>query len=104
MYTPTEVRTITPVYENVEKRTSAPDLLDVCLCHGWNDWRKTAKELHYLLNSVWFSEKNVVLGTSLLREIDKGLVKSLVGIVLVIPALLTRLGHCRQKDFGASSA
>jgi hypothetical protein len=35
-----------------------------------------AKELHDLLVSrgvsVWFSEKDVALGTSLLREIDKG--------------------------------
>ncbi len=41
--------------------------------------------------SVWFSEKDVALGTPLLREIDKGLVKSRVGLVLVTPALLLRL-------------
>jgi hypothetical protein len=41
--------------------------------------------------SVWFSEKDVALGTPLLREIDKGLAKSRVGIVLVTPALLRRL-------------
>lgn len=41
--------------------------------------------------SVWFSEKDVALGTSLLREIDKGLAKSRVGIVLVTPALLRRV-------------
>ena len=40
---------------------------------------------------VWFSEKDVALGTALLREIDKGLAKSRVGIVLVTPALLSRL-------------
>ena len=54
-----------------------------------------AKELHDLLEargvSVWFSEKDVVLGTSLLREIDKGLAKSRVGIVLVTPSLLRRI-------------
>lgn len=53
------------------------------------------QELHDLLESlgvsVWFSEKDVVLGTGLLREIDKGLVRSRVGIVLVTPALLRRL-------------
>jgi len=53
------------------------------------------KELHDLLESlgvsVWFSEKDVVLGSPLLREIDKGLAKSRVGIVLVTPALLRRL-------------
>ena len=41
--------------------------------------------------SVWFSEKDVGLGVPLLREIDKGLANSRVGIVLVTPALLRRL-------------
>jgi hypothetical protein len=95
MYTPTEVRTLTPVRENVEKRASVPDLRDVFLCHAWDDRRGAAKELHDLLESlgvsVWFSEKDVLLGSTLLRDIDKGLAKSRVGIVLVTPALLRRL-------------
>lgn len=95
LYTPTEVRTLTPVRENVEKRSSIPDLRDVFLCHAWDDRKEAAKELHDLLEakgvSVWFSEKDVLLGSSLLREIDKGLIKSRVGIVLVTPALLRRL-------------
>ncbi len=95
VYTPAEVRTLTPVRENVEKRASVPDLRDVFLCHAWDDRKGAAKELHDQLEScgvsVWFSEKDVPLGTSLLREIDKGLAKSRVGIVLVTPALLRRL-------------
>jgi hypothetical protein len=95
LYTPAEVRTLTPVRENVEKRASLPDLRDVFLCHAWDDRKGAAKELHDLLEShgvsVWFSEKDVALGTSLLREIDKGLAKSRVGIVLVPPALLSRV-------------
>jgi hypothetical protein len=95
VYTPAEVRTLNPVRENVEKRASVPDLRDVFLCHAWDDRKGAAKELHDLLEScgvsVWFSEKDVLLGSSLLREIDKGLVKSRVGIVLVTPALLSRL-------------
>lgn len=95
LYTPSEVRTLTPVRENVERRSSIPDLRDVFLCHAWDDRKDAAKELHDLLESkgvsVWFSEKDVLLGSSLLREIDKGLVKSRVGIVLVTPALLRRL-------------
>lgn len=95
VYTPAEVRTLTPVRENVEKRASLPDLRDVFLCHAWDDRKGAAKELHDLLESrgvsVWFSEKDVLLGTSLLREIDKGLVKSRVGLVLVTPALLRRV-------------
>lgn len=95
VYTPAEVRTLTPVRENVEKRASVPDLRDVFLCHAWDDRKGAAKELHDSLESlgvsVWFSEKDVALGTGLLREIDKGLAKSRVGIVLVTPALLSRL-------------
>lgn len=33
VYTPAEVRTLTPVRENVEKRAAVPDLRDVFLCH-----------------------------------------------------------------------
>lgn len=94
-YTPAEVRTLTPVRENFEKRVLLPDLRDVFLCHAWDDRQGAAKELHDLLESrgvkVWFSEKDVLLGTPLLREIDKGLAKSRVGIVLVTPALLKRV-------------
>lgn len=95
VYTTSQVRTLTPVRENVEKRADMPDLRDVFLCHAWDDRTGAAKELHDLLEaqgvSVWFSEKDVRLGSTLLREIDKGLVKSRVGIVLVTPALLSRL-------------
>lgn len=95
LYTPAEIRTLTPIRENVEKRSSLPDLRDVFLCHAWDDRKGAAKELHDLLESnglsVWFSEKDVLLGSSLLREIDKGLAKSRVGIVLVTPSFLNRV-------------
>ena len=41
--------------------------------------------------TVWFSEKDVGLGKSLLCEIDRGLANSRIGIVLVTPALLKSL-------------
>jgi len=95
LYTPAEIRTLTPVRANVEKRSKLPDLRDVFLCHAWDDRKDAAKELHDLLESkgvtVWFSEKDVLLGSSLLREIDKGLAKSRVGIVLVTPSFLKRI-------------
>lgn len=95
VYTVTEVRALTPIRENVEKRATLPDLRDVFLCHAWDDRSGAAKELNDLLEArgvkVWFSEKDVALGTSLLREIDKGLVKSRVGVVLVTPAFLRRV-------------
>ena len=94
-YTPAEVRALTPVRRSVENRAPLPELRDVFLCHAWDDREGVAKELHDLLESlgvsVWFSEKDVGLGTPLLRAIDKGLAKSRIGIVLVTPALLRRL-------------
>ena len=55
--------------------------------------------------SVWFSEKDIPLGTPFLREIDKGLAKSKIGIVLVTPALLERLraeaGSIADKELSA---
>jgi hypothetical protein len=95
VYTPAEVRSLTPVRDSIEKRVSLPDPRDVFLCHAWDDRGGAAKELHDLLESrsvsVWFSEKDIALGTPLLREIDRGLAKSRVGIVLVTPAFLRRL-------------
>lgn len=94
LYTAEEVRALTPVRENVEKRASL-DLRDVFLCHAWDDRQGAAKELHDLLEArgvrVWFSEKDVGLGVPLLRAIDKGLANSRIGLVLVTPALLRSL-------------
>lgn len=94
-YTDKQVLELTPVRENVERRATQPDLRDIFLCHAWDDRQGAAKELHDRLEAlgvkVWFSEKDVALGSSLMREIDKGLVKSRVGIVLVTPAFLKRV-------------
>lgn len=95
LYTPEEIRTLTPVRRNVEVRSKVPDLRDVFLCHAWDDRKSVAKDLHDILESkgvsVWFSEKDVLLGAPLLREIDKGLASSRVGIVLVTPSFLKRV-------------
>ncbi len=95
VYTPSEVRSLTPIRDSVESLAKKPELRDVFLCHAWDDRQKAAKELHDQLESrgvsVWFSEKDVGLGVPLLRAIDKGLANSRIGIVLVTPALLRRL-------------
>lgn len=96
VYTPAQILTLTPVRENVENlAVSQPDLRDVFLCHAWDDRQGSAKELHDLLEaggvSVWFSEKDLGLGVPMMRAIDKGLVNSRIGIVLVTPAMLQRL-------------
>lgn len=96
-YTSAEIYTLTPFRENIVKRATNEDLRDVFLCHAWDDRRGVAKELHDSLESegisVWFSEKDVLLGTSLMREIDKGLAKSKIGIVLVTPNFLNRINN-----------
>jgi TIR domain len=95
VYTPVQVRALTPIRESFEKRASLPGLRDVFLCHAWDDRKGAAKVLHDLLTScgvsVWFSENDILLGAPFLREIDKGLAKSRVGIVLVTPAFLRRV-------------
>ena len=95
-YTPEQVQALTPIRENVENLAATqPDLRDVFLCHAWDDRQGSAKELHDLLEArgvrVWFSEKDLGLGVPMMRAIDKGLVNSRVGIVLVTPAMLRRL-------------
>lgn len=106
-YTETEIRTLTPVRENIEKRSIIPELRDVFLCHAWDDRKDAAKELHDLLEengvSVWFSEKDVLLGSSLLREIDKGLANSRIGLVLVTPAFIERVKNegIAEKELSA---
>ena len=83
-----------PVRQNIEKQAFL-DLRDIFLCHAWDDRQGAAKDLHDLLEAhnvrVWFSEKDIALGTPFLREIDKGLAKSRVGIVLVTPNFLKRI-------------
>lgn len=106
-YTPAEIRTLEPVRENIEKRAIIPDLRDVFLCHAWDDRKESAKELHDMLEqngvTVWFSEKDVLLGSSLLREIDKGLANSRIGLVLVTPSFIERVKNegIAEKELSA---
>lgn len=94
LYTPLEVQELEPVRVIVEKQASL-DLRDYFLCHAWDDRQGPAKELHDLLEErgvkVWFSEKDIALGMPFVREIDKGLAKSRVGLVLVTPNFVKRI-------------
>jgi hypothetical protein len=92
-YTPTEWRTVEPFTEEASEQARAhPERHDLFLCHAWDDREGSAKELYGHLKangaSVWFSEEDLPLGSLMIREIDKGLRNSRVGIVLVTPALL----------------
>jgi hypothetical protein len=68
---------------------------DVFLCHAWPDRQADAKEVYDLLVaegvSVWFSEVSLRPGTDMRHAIEKGLVSSRMGIVLVTPAMLGKL-------------
>lgn len=107
LYTPGEIRTLTPVHENIIKQPKMPEKRDLFLCHAWDDRKDAAKELCDKLKargvSVWFSENDLPLGSPMLREIDKGLAKSRAGIVLVTPALLKRVANegVAEKELSA---
>lgn len=95
-YTAAEWRTFEPLVRNAEVQARlAPEHRDLFLCHAWDDRNGAAREFYDDLVSfdatVWFSETEVSLGKSLLREIDRGLAMSRIGIVLVTPALLASL-------------
>lgn len=95
-FSPSEWRSIEPIVRKAEEQARQyPDRYDLFLCHAWHDREAAARELHSLLKSngatVWFSQDNLGLGTPLIREIDRGLANSRVGIVLVTPALLNSL-------------
>jgi len=91
-YTPQQVRDLEPVRTAVVVRTQAQD---VFLCHAWPDRQADAKDVYDLLLdedvSVWFSEVALRPGTDMRVAIDKGLVSSRIGIVLVTPAMLDKL-------------
>ena len=101
-YTVDQVRALAPYRRAVELRGQRPELCDLFLCHAWDDRRGPATELHDLLEandvSVWFSEKDVLLGQPFMREIDRGLAKSRAGLVLVTPALLERVNNRGVSD------
>jgi hypothetical protein len=95
-FTPTEWRTVEPFAEKAQEQARAhPDRRDLFLCHAYADRKGSAAELYNHLKSngatVWFSEEDLPLGSLMIREIDKGLRNSRVGIVLVTPALLKSL-------------
>ena len=82
-YTPDQVRALTPYRRMVESRGQQPELRDLFLCHAWDDRRGAATSLNDLLEaegvSVWFSEKDILLGQPFMREIDRGLAKFVCG-------------------------
>jgi hypothetical protein len=106
-YTTSEINALTPVRKVVEQRADKPDIRDIFLCHAWDDRKESALQLNDLLVSngvtVWFSEKDIPLGTSFLREIDKGLAKSKIGLVLVTPSFLKRVQNegVAEKELSA---
>ncbi len=103
-YTSDEVVALDRYRQTVEAVGPRAESYDLFLCHAWDDRRETATELHGLLEaeqvSVWFSEKDIILGQPFMREIDKGLAKTRIGLVLITPAFLKRIesGGVSEKE------
>lgn len=103
-YTADEVASLDRYRSKVEAVGPRAESYDLFLCHAWDDRRETATDLHNLLEaadvSVWFSEKDIVLGQPFMREIDKGLAKTRIGLVLITPAFLRRIesGGVSEKE------
>lgn len=91
-YTQQQVRDLEPVRAATVIRTQVND---VFLCHAWPDRQAVANDVYELLLgrnvSVWFSEVSLRPGTDMRVAIDRGLVSSRMGIVLVTPAMLDKL-------------
>lgn len=103
-YTADEVVALDRYRTKVEAIGPRAEFYDLFLCHAWDDRREAADELHGLLEaegvSVWFSEKDIILGQPFMREIDKGLAKTRIGLVLITPAFLKRIesGGVSEKE------
>ncbi|MBM0227255.1 toll/interleukin-1 receptor domain-containing protein, partial [Micromonospora sp. ATA51] len=103
-YTSDEVAALDRYRSKVEAVGPRTESYDLFLCHAWDDRRETATELHNLLEaedvSVWFSEKDIILGQPFMREIDKGLAKTRIGLALITPAFLRRVerGGVSEKE------
>lgn len=103
-YTFTETAALERYRSKVEVIGRRAGAFDLFLCHAWDDRRGSANELHGLLEAenltVWFSEKDIILGQPFMREIDKGLAKSRIGLVLITPAFLKRIesGGVSEKE------
>lgn len=103
-YTADEVAALDRYRQKVEAVGPRAESYDLFLCHAWDDRRGTATQLHNLLEaqdvSVWFSERDIILGQPFMREIDKGLAKTRIGLVLITPAFLQRIqrGGVSEKE------
>lgn len=103
-YTADEVAALDRYRTKIEAIGPRAEFYDLFLCHAWDDRREAADELHGLLEdegvSVWFSEKDIILGQPFMREIDKGLAKTRIGLVLITPAFLKRVedGGVSEKE------
>jgi len=96
-YTPQQVRDLEPVRAATVVRTQEQDIF---LCHAWPDRQADAKHVYELLLgrdvSVWFSEVSLRPGTDMRVAIERGLISSRMGIVLVTPSMLDTLRRDRS--------
>ncbi|MGX5692482.1 toll/interleukin-1 receptor domain-containing protein [Dermacoccus abyssi] len=91
------MRDLEPVRAATVVRTQEQDIF---LCHAWPDRQADAKHVYELLLgrdvSVWFSEVSLRPGTDMRVAIERGLISSRMGIVLVTPSMLDTLRRDRS--------
>ena len=81
---------------NYEESATAPDLIgyDAFISHASEDKAKVVKPLATALTTlgyrVWYDEFELKVGDSLRQSIDKGLVNSRFGIVVLSPAFFSK--------------
>lgn len=107
-YTTTERSYLGDIRDSVaQDQAVATRERDLFLCHAWADRRHSANDFHEALVNLgvdsWFSERDVTLGMSLARQLDRGIRSSRVGVVLVTPAMLMALsnGGLADQELGA---
>jgi len=79
--------------EQAEKKPASA-MWDVFICHASEDKEAVARPLAQALSQkglkVWYDEFTLTLGDSLLRSLDRGLVQSRYGVVILSPHFFAR--------------
>ena len=100
--TPTAIAAM-PAYPPARRRASKrkkDDEWDVFISHATEDKEAIARPLADALRDgglrVWYDEFSLTLGDSLRQSIDRGLARSLFGVVVVSPSFLRNIGRSRS--------
>jgi hypothetical protein len=100
---PAVVPSVTPIYPAARRRASRKkrdDEWDVFISHATEDKREIARPLADNLRAkglrVWYDEFSLTLGDSLRQSIERGLARSLFGVVILSPHFFAK--HWPQQE------